>query len=32
MDAIRHKYGRDALTTGGLTTPSREDEEDNVPF
>ena len=32
MDAIRHKYGRDALTTGRLTTPSREDEEDNVPF
>ena len=32
MDAIRHKYGRDALTTGRLTTPSRADEEDNVPF
>ena len=32
MDAIRHKYGRDTLTTGRLTTPSREDEEDNVPF
>ena len=32
MDAIRDKYGRDALTTGTLAAPSKEDGEDNLPF
>ncbi len=31
MDAIRAKYGRDALTTGTLTKPPAE-PEDGVPF
>ena len=32
MDAIRDKYGRDALTTGTLAAPSKEDGEDDLPF
>ena len=32
MDAIRDKYGRDALTTGTLAAPAKEDGEDNLPF